>query len=339
MARTPSDYSWLTASHNSPFPVAGCVTVAVGTSMPALVQAFGGDSSQEVAFPDQGDGGTPAIASFGAGDNAAVILEVDGFEGSRPEVLKAASRKGKAASIFWNVNGVVVFSCARRGKVLCSFELLDDVPEELPRSLVSLAQTALSEGVDPVAIGAAMVEKFTGEPVSRTEVENAARGYPIVQRVVGLPVTSDELTALQLPSATTVSAVLAASPERRRRVAEWATERVIDMATLTQDDAVRTVLDQFGSGEVPALTVQATLLVSTTDQRCMAAAIRLASDGGPSEERDARYWGVRYWATQALLYATHPDDVTAVLGALYCGHVASGRSDKHLSDAVALLHD
>lgn len=315
------------------------MTVAAGIASVALVKAFGGSTDDEVPFPsaDSGDE-RESIASFTVGPDAAAVVEADGFEGSRPEVLKAASRKGKAASVFWNVNGLVVFSCARRGKVTCSYELMDGPPEGLPAGLRALASSAEDADADLVAIGAAMVEKFTGTSVRREQwSRNATTGYPIVQRVVGLPVTAEELTGLQLFSPSLLSVVRLATPASRRQVAQWATIQALSAADLLDDAAVQSVVVQFGHHAVPALTVEASRLVADMDMKGLNASSRLANDGAAREEKTARYWSVRRWATQALLYATLPDDTTAVLGALYCAQYATLRQSVLFEDAATRL--
>jgi hypothetical protein len=48
------------------------------------------------------DAGTPDSPS-------AVLIEDNGNEGAQPDVLAALSRGGRSASVFWNVNGRVMF--------------------------------------------------------------------------------------------------------------------------------------------------------------------------------------------------------------------------------------
>lgn len=55
--------------------------------------------------------------------DAVVVVENNGFQGSRADVLGPASRASRAStasSFFWNVNAVTAFSAARRGEVLFS---------------------------------------------------------------------------------------------------------------------------------------------------------------------------------------------------------------------------
>jgi hypothetical protein len=54
----------------------------------------------------------------------AVAVEDNGWEGSRPEVLRALSRGTQAVSVYRNVNALGYFSDAVDGQVRVRFELL-----------------------------------------------------------------------------------------------------------------------------------------------------------------------------------------------------------------------
>jgi hypothetical protein len=168
---------------------AGCVTVAHLADPAKLHRAFGADTDPLPAadFPVEID---DEWAWFTSSGEASVVVEDNGVQGSRGTVLGLASRassNGKAASVFWNVNGLVIFSCARKGKLVGSIELLDvdeDELEDIPRSLHRLAMQANLEGSDPIAVAAAMVEKFTGVSFGPTILDHGA-GYAITPDYVG----------------------------------------------------------------------------------------------------------------------------------------------------------
>ena len=63
-----------------------------------------------------------------------------------PKSFVYCRRGGKAASAFWNVNGVVRFGCAQRGKVIASFELDDAEDHELPARLRAIVDENRSPG-------------------------------------------------------------------------------------------------------------------------------------------------------------------------------------------------
>ena len=53
-----------------------------------------------------------------------LVVEVNGWQGSRPEVLRRVSAGSRAVSAYWNVNGVTRFSYAAGGRVLTAFEVM-----------------------------------------------------------------------------------------------------------------------------------------------------------------------------------------------------------------------
>ena len=53
-----------------------------------------------------------------------LVVEVNGWQGSRPEVLRRISAGGRAVSAYWNVNLTTRFSYAVDGRVLTAFEVM-----------------------------------------------------------------------------------------------------------------------------------------------------------------------------------------------------------------------
>ena len=53
-----------------------------------------------------------------------LVVEVNGWQGSRPEVLRRVSAGGRAVSAYWNVNLTTRFSYAVDGRVLTAFEVM-----------------------------------------------------------------------------------------------------------------------------------------------------------------------------------------------------------------------
>lgn len=191
----PTAYGWL---HDDLawFGEGACVTVAAGVTREQFVNAFGVDlaspqssarsSADSASTPDDVDG--PALISFTEVGGCLVAVEVNGFTGSEADVLEATSMAGPAASAFWNVNGVVRFSCARDGEVLYDGEFAYDGTEGLPPELVGLVELVaddLEDEMDEVgdadaddqpsfqAVAMALVEAWTGARVSAADIERA----------------------------------------------------------------------------------------------------------------------------------------------------------------------
>ena len=119
-----------------------------------------------------------------------VAIEVNDFTGTQLRVVETASKRGRAANAFWNVNGKVTFGCAVDGRLLYSgeFEYLHErqgLPEELS-PLADLVTVDLEEYGDDLdedrppqnTVALAMLETFTGVRLSADETESALQqGY------------------------------------------------------------------------------------------------------------------------------------------------------------------
>lgn len=180
MSVDPEDYGWLEGELEW-FGEAGCVTVATAATRGAVAAAFGADLSAPT--PEAHGDGVQLYASFLEVGGAQVVVEDNGFRGNDDSVLVRVSDGGRAASAFWNVDGVTRFGCARDGRLLFNqeFSLLDRWPG-LPADLVPLAERAAGEGAQEhiAAIALAMVEQFTGVRVTAEHVSSALRtGFPL----------------------------------------------------------------------------------------------------------------------------------------------------------------
>ncbi|GAA1797622.1 hypothetical protein GCM10009795_048850 [Nocardioides hankookensis] len=326
-------YAWLSESE---LEVAGCVTVVPEADPDAVVQAFGHEPgaddgadglpresfSERAIRGDLGDFGNE-IWVAATGSNAAVF-EFNGFEGTRAEVLRDASRRGAkvAASIFWNVNGAVQVTCARRGKVVATVDLSyvdEDDLAELPRALRPLARLCVGDDVpDLVAVGAAMVETYAGVGFSRADLDGS-RSLPIISRPADLTTylpggrgyrpLEHSLPELQ-------DAVDALPPGSQRRLAEWAALAAAREAGLTDQPAVRQVLDQLGSGAPTSLPPG----LETLRRRYAAASDRLEAEDDFDEASAGALARYHAWlpihGLEALRYTSHADPYSAAIGAL-----------------------
>lgn len=113
-------------------------------------------------------------------DGVVVVIEENGFTGSDASVLTAVSRAGRAASMFWNVNGLTRLSFAREGTVLSSFEPGLEEPSAVPEVAAALAGLDLADFRDLTEKGLVAVERFTGRalgPGDLADVERLGVGY------------------------------------------------------------------------------------------------------------------------------------------------------------------
>ncbi|MFI6089175.1 DUF6461 domain-containing protein [Streptomyces sp. NPDC051218] len=105
---------------------AATFTVVRGAEEADVIRVFGGRPELArrltlATFPVDHDVERIAVSRSGS---AVVVVESNGYQGSREEVLRPLSQLGRAASAFWNVNAHSQLSLAEDGLVLSSFDML-----------------------------------------------------------------------------------------------------------------------------------------------------------------------------------------------------------------------
>jgi len=154
---------------------------------------------------------------------------------------------------------------ARRGKVLCAFELGDDETEidGLPVALRPLVRQCSDEGADLVALGAAMVEAFTGVAFGPEALTGA-------DLCVWTPPPSDlsqdtaEYSALSSGNQELHAAIVALSATAQRTLAEWVTEAAVAEAGVDAEPAVMAVTSQFHRDEPTQMMAAAEALAASS---------------------------------------------------------------------------
>jgi len=340
MIAVPETYRWVS---DSILAEAGCITVISTADAEKVRQSFGADDETHSTTPPTEDRfwtnePTPSWAWFASPtDAAATVIEFNGFQGSRPEVLREASRAsadGKAASAFWNVNGMVIVTCARRGKVVASIDLSlldpsnEDAVRTLPRSLQRLGRTVSDEEAGLIAVAVAMVEQFTGVAVSASSLE-AGTARVITPRACDLRTfTADDVPSHLADHPQLTKLLVALTPARQRLISQWATRIAVAEAGLDEEPAIAQVLSQFGDlGNVGQLAVPT--LNPGVD--ALDGAITRRSDQISSEEMElGTYCTVEgyltsqeAWAVSAVRQATNPDALSAALGCCDAAIVAA----------------
>lgn len=318
--------SWLTTGESS-LGEAGCLTVAVGMEAGALADAYGLDLGDPVpADSERRRSGErlAMVAELPTGQS--LVIEDMGSEGSRPVVVRRASRAGRAASVSWDVEGMALFSCARRRRVLYSEELdypADDA--ELPLQLAPYSTLAESEDANLVAVGAAMVEAFTGVTLA-PEVAAADTWYPILPRVERLPTLTTQTTPLHERHGELVSGIAALDAPRRRVLVHHLAHVLIRQASLLDEAEMAEVL---ASVTPVAPGIMTRRLEGAERRRAREeealwlredAAVNAGQGEAPVPEEQQAV-NRRGWAYRALAYACHPDDLTAALGIVECARM------------------
>lgn len=326
VAAKPGSYAWISSS---PLQVAGCLTVVSPGTLDSVAAAFGAnltDGRSAASVVGEGLVGDWAVflqitGQDDPGLKATVVAEDNGFQGSRTEVLRLASRTSKAglaASIFWNVNGVVIFSCAKRGKLVAAVELGLLGEEELaslPRPLRALARSSENHDQDLLAIGAAMVEQFTGVAFTDAVLHDgvAAELTPPAADLDDYDGVSPPAFISEHPDL--IERLVEQLPGRQRLIAEWAATAAVHEAGLDDEPSVRAVIDKFdGASQVPIGSVLDAYRARLTKR---------ADQIWHQEMETQKYGGLegtfvhqQVWATQAVRQATHQDATSAAVTAI-----------------------
>ena len=117
-------FEWI---QSTVFRDGACVTLVAPADAGGVVRGFGGDlagarrtSLAEIGLPSVDE---PKVAVRDLG-SWLLVVEVNGWQGARPEVLRRISAGGRGVSAYWNVNLTTRFSYAVDGRVLTAFEVM-----------------------------------------------------------------------------------------------------------------------------------------------------------------------------------------------------------------------
>lgn len=158
---------------------AACVTVVVGSTPEQVLVAFGADPGMPAVPPALA--GETAVSVF-ASAGAVIAVEDNGFRGSMPAVLAAASAGGRAASYYWNDVGDTAIGFAAGGLVIDSGDyLLGRETLEDPELAAVVAEIAMTVD-DAGLVGLLAVERFTGARIEDPGPAVPALAHRIVDR-------------------------------------------------------------------------------------------------------------------------------------------------------------
>ncbi|MFB9315299.1 DUF6461 domain-containing protein [Nocardioides plantarum] len=344
---TLEDYAWVNDSH---LEQAACFSIVPAADRDAALAAFGAravldpetEDIQEAAFDRE------VIQVVEVGD-ALVVIEDNGFQGTRPEVLgplSLASASGVAAAFFWNVNALTDFTAARNGVQEFAIELLGPIEADdedllqIPATLHPLISEGTADDGDNLAAGLALIAAHTGVSFG-PEVLDAGTWYaleptPSAPRTYTQSSSYDPLGGV-LPGASPTIYTL--SPDEQRAVAEWASRAAVRESGLSDDPIVTQVLAGLGTGSpAPVVDGLDELARTTTAAHDHFTSLehRLESGGHempshPFHEARVSTWhgdvraishlegsylGQRRWAVEALRDVSHHDAYSAALSCL-----------------------
>lgn len=180
VARPEDAYRWV---EKSALAEAGTITVVAASDPDTVVRAFGADPAARASMENLEDKamerGDPWIAVVPIGD-AVMAVEYNGYQGSQAPELRALSRGTRAASMFWNVNGLTQLSFAADGEVVAAFELGEQCDD--PVLEPALRDLDFDDYRHQIAKGLVAVERFTGSAFTESDlarVESAGIGFAV----------------------------------------------------------------------------------------------------------------------------------------------------------------
>ena len=151
-------YRWV---HQDARLDAFCFTAAVGVDRDQVLRAFRGDPDTESrsTFHDAFNGYPgPSYILVDAVPGGLLVAENNGWQGVQEDVSCAASRGGKVAAYYRNVNAVMSFVHAVDGALIAWFDpLLEVVPPELSTQASGLPFADATESAS-----FALLERLTG---------------------------------------------------------------------------------------------------------------------------------------------------------------------------------
>jgi hypothetical protein len=165
-------YRWV---KRSALDIAATVTVVTGSAVGEVLRAFGADperpeSLRAIANDVNGRMSIdPWVAVLEAG-TAVLAIEYNGFQGSNEAVMRRASARGRAASMFWNVNAMTRLSFAEDGQLLASFEPPEDV-DAGPAVAAALDGLDFDDYRNKTAKGLVTVQRFTGRGITARDLD------------------------------------------------------------------------------------------------------------------------------------------------------------------------
>lgn len=194
-------FAWL---NDSPIQEAACLTFVRDSDPRQVAASFGAvpeyartldfDEFCEEAFAHHDR--HPVIGLCRIGDWV-LVVEDNGHQGARPEVLRRVSTRSEALSAFWNAQGCARFSYAVNAEVCTSFEAImpsyrDGVrPDALEEIRAGLPW--YTNGVDSVSLMLALSARITGRALTPESLAERFLTCPVASWPDDLPTDPDAL--------------------------------------------------------------------------------------------------------------------------------------------------
>lgn len=247
-----------------------CLTYASGLDRPGLIRAFGGDPAATMPRRDISDRlgqnhytEVPAallVAEIGLWQ---IGLEVNGYQGSRTEVLRRAAAGGEALSVYWNVNAHSALTYAVGGRTSFGFDMLRPEDRYGPDAAEVDAHVAglpfgLHNDADWRAAGLALAERITGV---RLPADFPTRDMPgvLLEEVPEALVPEGAEGHAALQDTFIQQAIAAPTLGKIPAIAEFRAKLIAQDADLIDEPAVREVMETLAAGHSPRPELRAVL--------------------------------------------------------------------------------
>jgi Family of unknown function (DUF6461) len=255
---TAADYAWF---NDHWLRQTFCITLVRGLDEAEVLRRFGGEHSppRRLTVTQVGELSEPLPARYlqlilvATADGWSVAVEDNGFEGWRPEVLRALSRGTQAVSVFDN-GSEGYFSSAADGSLLVQFELLFPQRRWGSQPDLLLAQMA-AVGLDPdwdepppgelVTAALALTERVTGVHLD----PSVLAGPMLVVEIAPLLDDPPATFSLDGEDAELAAAVDRAAPGALRQAAATAARQAVRLAQLDHDRVVVEALAAAEAGQ------------------------------------------------------------------------------------------
>lgn len=304
-----------------------CLTVLADQPSASAVGAFTVDTTAAPVTTREA-GNQPAVGVT-AVQGGTLAVEVNGYEGNRENLLRAASKAGRAGSVYWNVDRLVMLSFAENGNVVAVYE----VPTRRDGYLGSEDAARVFDGLDfadpetTVASAVLALQRYCGVEFSAADVTAVDTFQPFLP-VLDEPPTGVEhdegwrgLAAFRVGDDQLAKDLFALDPAARRSVAVWAADEALRVVGLVQELPLASQLAGQPPSTVDQLPDSVSLAMREHYRDVYIATRRRFSATDPATVMAT----TRKAAGEALLAAVRsPDPLDAVIDAVAQARLAHG---------------
>jgi hypothetical protein len=324
-------FAWL---GHSPIQEAACLTFVRGSDPRRVAASFGAvvdhartldfDEFCEEAFAHHDR--HPVIGVRRIGDWV-LVVEDNGDQGSRPEVLRRVSARSEALSAFWNAQGRTRFSYAVDTEVRTSFEaIMPDYRDGARPDALEEIRAGLPwciNGVDNASLMLALCARITGRALTPESLTEPFLTFPVASWPDDLPSCPDDLP--EPPDhdrqAELYTALRRAGGQAQRRAAAAVARHVLEHAGCV--------------GHPPLAAIAASAEVPGDAERLATSEIVRSWTWELSRHLATSAVRLRARAAEVLRQAMNADPLTAALAALSAASTLRGLESAELSRVVS----